>query len=620
MSAETNETHETSEKTEKTEKTEKIVKKVKKEKKEKKEKRKRKDSTKILFQVGFVVFVGFSILIGLLGFLLVYNSRLSFFKGQQVYMKAQMVQVQEILEKNPFFDWVADMWNQHPTEMAMEPTSEENSDVASTPYQGDDVSAEDIEALKKKDDAFQKAVAKVKTSQLASRVMSTISTAGDQVVLIDIRKDKIGKIYLCFPYGTYPADFMGQYLPEMIVNVVIEQKINSQKDGLKEMSFSDYKTEDGIYFYAGFAPIYSHGEARYAVVFMHQWTEERSEMINTVLWMLGILVVVLAIGGALQLLFISTATVGPVKRLRYGVRKYAKDKNQEQLREDMTTVKRRNELDDLASEITDMAEEIDSYMNENIRLAGEREAAKAELSIATRVQKEQLPAEYPESPYFTLQAYMQPAREVGGDFYDFFLLDETHLMLLIADVSDKGMNAAFFMAISKSMIKTSAMNTKDPVEIITEAEKMLTENNPGGLFVTVWLAVIDLATGHVDACNAGHDYPAIRKQGKYAVKKSPHGPAMAFLPGVPHVGTDFDLEPGDRIFLYTDGIVEAVNGEGERFGVERLQDTLNAASADASDEELIECIKSAVEKFAGETPQFDDMTMMSFTYRNEKDI
>ena len=617
MSAETNETYETSEKTEKTEK---IVKKVKKEKKEKKEKRKRKDSTKILFQVGFVVFVGFSILIVLLGFLLVYNSRLSFFKGQQVYMKAQMVQVQEILEKNPFFDWVADMWNQHPTEMAMEPTSEENSDVASTPYQGDDVSAEDIEALKKKDDAFQKAVAKVKTSQLASRVMSTISTAGDQVVLIDIRKDKIGKIYLCFPYGTYPADFMGQYLPEMIVNVVIEQKINSQKDGLKEMSFSDYKTEDGIYFYAGFAPIYSHGEARYAVVFMHQWTEERSEMINTVLWMLGILVVVLAIGGALQLLFISTATVGPVKRLRYGVRKYAKDKNQEQLREDMTTVKSRNELDDLASEITDMAEEIDSYMNENIRLAGEREAAKAELSIATRVQKEQLPAEYPESPYFTLRAYMQPAREVGGDFYDFFLLDETHLMLLIADVSDKGMNAAFFMAISKSMIKTSAMNTKDPVEIITEAEKMLTENNPGGLFVTVWLAVIDLATGHVDACNAGHDYPAIRKQGKYAVEKSPHGPAMAFLPGVPHVGTDFDLEPGDRIFLYTDGIVEAVNGEGERFGVERLQDTLNAASADASDEELIECIKSAVEKFAGETPQFDDMTMMSFTYRNEKDI
>nr|AHF25275.1 protein serine/threonine phosphatase [uncultured bacterium Contig178] len=583
-------------------------------KKEKKEKRKRKDSKKILFQVGFVVFVGFSILIVLLGFLLVYNSRLSFFKGQQVYMKAQMVQVQEILEKDPFFDWVADMWDLYPVDMMMETTSQEYSEVAATPYLGQ-VSTEDIEALKKENDDFQKAVAKVKTLQIASRVMNTISMAGDQVVLIDIRKDKTGKIYLYFPYDTYPTDVMGQYVPEMIVNDIIAQKIGSRKDGQEEKYFADYKTEDGIYFYAGYAPIYSHGEARYAVVFMHQWTEERSEMINTVLWMLGILVVVLAIGGALQLLFISTATVGPVKRLRYGVRKYAKEKNREQLREDMTTVKSRNELDDLASEITDMAEEIDSYMNENIRLAGEREAAKAELSIATRVQKEQLPAEYPESPYFTLWAYIQPAREVGGDFYDFFLLDETHLMLLIADVSDKGMNAAFFMAISKSMIKTSAMNTKDPVEIITEAEKMLTENNPGGLFVTVWLAVIDLTTGHVDACNAGHDYPAIRKQGKYAIEKAPHGPAMAFLPGVPHVGTDFDLEPGDRIFLYTDGIVEAVNGEGERFGVERLQDTLNAASADASDEELIECIKSAVEKFAGETPQFDDMTMMSFTYR-----
>ena len=176
------------------------------------------------------------------------------------------------------------------------------------------------------------------------------------------------------------------------------------------------------------------------------------------------------------------------------------------------------------------------------------------------------------------------------------------------------MNAAFFMGIAKAMIKSWAMKTKDPVEIITEAEKMLSDNNPDGLFVTAWLAVIDLATGHVDVCNAGHDHPLIRKDGEYTVEKTEHGPAMAFLPGVPHVGSSFDLAPGDRIFLYTDGILEAADSNKERFGVTRLLTTLNEAPAEATDEELIDCVRTAVDDFAGDAPQFDDITMLSFTF------
>ena len=340
-----------------------------------------------------------------------------------------------------------------------------------------------------------------------------------------------------------------------------------------------------------------------------------SELNIMVHWMLGILVGVLAIGGALLLLFISTSTVGPVKRLRYGVRKYAKEKDPAQLRTDLEVVKSRNELEDLAVEITDMAEEVDRYMNDNIRLAGEREAAAAELSIATRVQQEQLPTEYPVDPHFSLRAFIRPAKEVGGDFYDFFLTGDNRLVILVADVSDKGMGAAFFMAIAKAMIKACAMQDPDPVQVITKAESMLTENNPGGMFVTAWIAIIDLATGHVEACNAGHDYPAIRREGKYLIEKTVHGPAVSFLPGVPHVGYSFDLAAGDRIFLYTDGVVEAVDQNKERFGVERLAETLNQAPAEATDEEIIALVRAAVDSFAGEAPQFDDMTMMSFTYR-----
>ena len=343
-------------------------------------------------------------------------------------------------------------------------------------------------------------------------------------------------------------------------------------------------------------------------------------MIQSTLWMLGLLAAVLGIFGALLLLLISAATVGPVKRLRYGVRRYTKEKSCELLQEDMKAITKEDEFGELAVDITEMAEEIDRYMDENIRLAGEREAAAAELQIASRVQADQLPASYPESPYFTLQALIRPAKEVGGDFYDFCLLDETHLLLLIADVSDKGMNAAFFMAISKAMIKASAMKTQDPVQIITEAEQMLTENNPGGMFVTTWLAVIDLETGHVDSCNAGHDYPAIRRNGRYEIEKTPHGPAVSFLPGVPHVGYSFDLEPGDRLFLYTDGVIEALGAEKERFGVSRLEETLNALPEEETAEGTIQAVIAAVDGFAGDTPQFDDITMLCFTYQGARGL
>ena len=432
-----------------------------------------------------------------------------------------------------------------------------------------------IEDLDKEDLSYRLAVARVCTDALVSEMMVATSMSKNYSMLLDFRKDRRGTVYLRIPFENTPLEGIGMQMPELFVDEEVDELLSSNTHGKNEQYFTDYVDEDGNNVYIGYAPIYSHGEPRFVLVYFHDWTENHKEQLERTLWMLASIFVILVIGGALLLLFISWATVGPVKRLRYGVRKYAKEKKPEELQTDMAVVRNRNELGELAGDISEMAEEIDSYMRENIRLAGEREAAAAELSIAARVQHGQLPAEYPDSPYFTLRAFIRTAREVGGDFYDYFLLDDTHLLLLIADVSDKGMNAAFFMGIAKAMIKSWAMKTKDPVEIITEAEKMLSDNNPDGLFVTAWLAVIDLATGHVDVCNAGHDHPLIRKDGEYTVEKTEHGPAMAFLPGVPHVGSSFDLAPGDRIFLYTDGILEAADSNKERFGVTRLLTTLN---------------------------------------------
>ena len=581
--------------------------------------KKKKKKPRLLFQVGLIVFLVFSLLILTLGVLLIYNSRSSFFAGEEESMRVQIQQLHGIVSDAPLFEWVVDLWEKYPEEMKREMTETDYNESKYTEYVAGffvgEVSKEKIAELKKLSINEQIDIAQLCAYSIGTKIMMSMPLTGDLAMLVDIRQGRTGMVFMMNPFQDHPMEMSGDtYIDLFQDEKIVNQLRASQNTGNKEPVFADQLSE-GVYYYVGFLPVYVGGEPRFALAYLHDWTEYHDEQFRSILWMLGILLGILAIGGATLMLFISWATVGPVKRLRYGVRRYAKEKKPEILRNDMGEVKRTNELGDLADEISDMAEEIDRYMDENIRLAGEREAAKAELQLATRVQLEQLPETYPESPYFTMNAFIRPAREVGGDFYDYFLLDETHLMLLIADVSDKGMNAAFFMAISKAMIKAAAMKSRNPVEIVTEAESMLSENNPGGLFVTVWLAVIDLMTGHVEVCNAGHDYPAIRRNGSYTAEKSPHGPAVVFLPGVPHVGTSFDLEPGDRIFLYTDGVVEAMDQEGKCFGVPRLLEVLNAVSQDATDAELVEQVKTAVDIFVGEAAQFDDMTMLSFTYR-----
>ena len=245
--------------------------------------------------------------------------------------------------------------------------------------------------------------------------------------------------------------------------------------------------------------------------------------------------------------------------------------------------------------------EVDTIKNiEDItRITSERERIGAELSLASGIQNGMLPSHnqmLDDVEGFEIFATMDPAKEVGGDFYDFYMIDDTHLAMLIADVSDKGVGAAFFMAIAKTLIKARALMGGSPVEIITYADKLISEKNPEGMFVTVWLGIIDLETGHMDICNAGHDYPAVMKDNKkYVIEKTPHGPAVAFLPGVEFVETELDLKPGDRIFLYTDGLNEAKGMDGDRFGLDRMLSVLNIYNG-LNDKELIAEMKKNVDK------------------------
>ena len=261
---------------------------------------------------------------------------------------------------------------------------------------------------------------------------------------------------------------------------------------------------------------------------------------------------------------------------------------------------------------------IRSVTAEQEKLKGEQERINNELAIATRIQEGILPTAFPAFPdrnEFDIYASMKPALEVGGDFYDFFLIDDDHLALVIADVSGKGISAALFMVISKTLIQNETMiRDGDVSAVLTSVNKRLIEANEADMFVTVWLAVLTISTGHVEYVNAGHEYPAIhRKDGGFEIFKDIHGMPVAAMKKTKFRQGDFDLDPGDTLFVYTDGVTDAVNSTGESFGIERTVHALNL-KPDGTPRELNDIVRGAVDEFRGEEPQFDDTTMLVMKY------
>ena len=241
-----------------------------------------------------------------------------------------------------------------------------------------------------------------------------------------------------------------------------------------------------------------------------------------------------------------------------------------------------------------------------------------ELQMARELQSSALPRTFPPFPErteFDLYASMTPAKEVGGDFYDFFLIDDDHLGLVIADVSGKGIPAALFMMVSKTLIKNELMAGLDPATALTKVNLQLSERNSTCMFVTVWAAVLEISTGKGLACNAGHEDPGLRRSGEdYELLKYKHGVLIGFNDKAKYGNREFELHPGDALFVYTDGVPEATDGNGEMFGTERLLRALNS-SADNNPGETLRRVRNAVDTFVGDAEQFDDMTMLTLEYR-----
>ena len=276
-----------------------------------------------------------------------------------------------------------------------------------------------------------------------------------------------------------------------------------------------------------------------------------------------------------------------------------------------------DEVENLSFVMADMERDLADYIENLTEVTAEKERISTELDLARRIQKHMLPNIFPPFPErndFDIYATMNPAKEVGGDFYDYFLLDKDHVALVIADVSGKGIPAAMFMMRAKAAIGNAARTGISTDKILTEVNNFLCEGNEAEMFVTVWIGIIDLTTGVMQCSNAGHEYPVLYRAGeKYELLKDRHSLVLAAMEDAPMSSYEIRFNKGDRLFVYTDGATEAINKNCEAYGTRRIVTKLNTLRH-VSEEQALHALHHDIDMFVGGTEQFDDITLMGFTY------
>lgn len=315
---------------------------------------------------------------------------------------------------------------------------------------------------------------------------------------------------------------------------------------------------------------------------------------------------------------VNTALVKPINSLASAASSYVEAKEEGEVSAlALLDIHTGDEVENLSHALKRMERDINGYIENLTHVTAEKERIGAELSVATHIQASMLPCIFPAFPNrreFDIYATMTPAKEVGGDFYDFFLVDDDHLAVVIADVSGKGVPAALFMVIAKTLIKDHTQSGKPPEEVFTEVNRQLCEANDENLFVTAWMGVLEISTGKLVYVNAGHNPPVIgRKNGETEFLRSRPGFVLAGLDFTKYRAGSLELMPGDLLYLYTDGVTEAMNTAQELYGEERLKRTLDA-NVSAAPEEIFKAVKKDLDDFVADAPQFDDITMLAMRY------
>ena len=334
-----------------------------------------------------------------------------------------------------------------------------------------------------------------------------------------------------------------------------------------------------------------------------------------------ILLVVAVILGFITARHLKKIVVNPVNKLADAALAYTSDKRQEGQGSGHFAnldIHTGDEIESLSLTMKDMEKDMGAYIADLTSVTAEKERINTELDVAGKIQEGMIPHIFPAFPdrsEFDIYATMTTAKEVGGDFYDYFLIDHDHLAMVMADVSGKGVPAALFMMASKIIIQNiTTISGSSPAQILEYVNSQICSNNEAEMFVTVWLGIVDLTTGVLKAANAGHEYPAIKRAGgQFELFKDKHGFVIGGMDGVKYKEYEIQLETGDELFQYTDGVTEATNADEELFGTERMIEALNT-DGETDPEKILKNVKASIDGFVNGADQFDDITMMCFKY------
>ncbi len=342
----------------------------------------------------------------------------------------------------------------------------------------------------------------------------------------------------------------------------------------------------------------------------------RNTYIRRVALALGTLVLYVIV---VQSIYLNQVFLSPIRQISEEATRFSEE-NVASERKLQDTIRNRDEIGQLAASIDRMEEQIQDYITDLTQITAEKERIITELALGNRIQMSMIPHSFPPFPErgeFELYAMVDPAREVGGDFYDFFLIDEDHLGLVIADVSGKGIPGALFMMASKIILQSCAMLGKSPAEILEKTNEAVCSNNQAEMFLTVWLGILEISTGKLTAANAGHEYPMLKHaDGRFELLKDRHGFVIGGMEKVQYKEYELFLEPGAKIFVYTDGLTEASTVDYQMFGTDRILAALNE-EPDAGPERLLGNVRAAVDSFVKDAEQFDDLTMLCMEYKGK---
>ena len=340
---------------------------------------------------------------------------------------------------------------------------------------------------------------------------------------------------------------------------------------------------------------------------MRELKEARESYLVTI----GFSTLMLAIvASVFTVLFLKETYIVPIEKISEEATRFARENSKGQ---DLGQISNIDEIAKLSDSIEQMETEMLQRMEELTAITAERERIGAELVLAGTIQDNSVPSVFPAFPDrkdFDIYAFMEPAKEVGGDLYNFFLIDEDHLAFVMGDVSGKGVPAALFMMVTNILISDHVKMGVSPADVLNYVNAEICKHNKADMFVTLWLGVLELSTGKIVAANAGHDDAAVlRRDGVCELFKSRHGLVVGAFPESRYRNFELQLQPGDKLFLYTDGVPEATDKDEKMFTIDRMLRVLNQAK-DRDPKGVLDAVYAGVNDFVGEAPQFDDLTML----------